>query len=236
MTRAALWLLLVVSIATNLFLVLRAPPAAPPLAPQESGLRSELDRCRSERLSGLERALRRTVLVAPSSPGADLSLPAPPPAPARVTPELQHDALCVIALDHLHRQWEQSHDALFEVVRRDLLDPAKRAETLRRDLDQWAAAMQLTPTQRDQLTTRYQPLRDARLDAAAAAASVSPPDFGAILEAMRGLFSDEDAVVRSMFGGEAVEHLRAAELEKRTAVLAIVSALGNQAWGANLHW
>ncbi len=66
--------------------------------------------------------------------------------------------------------------------------------------------------------------------------SGEPPDYRAVLDEVRALYADEDRLAKEMFGEQAVEKLRFAELEGRTTILALIAALADLPMEHALGW
>jgi len=55
-----------------------------------------------------------------------------------------------------------------------------------------------------------------------------PPDFGKVIGLVREIFRAEDALVESVLGAHGRDEWRASELRSRTAIMAILAALGDR--------
>jgi len=242
-------ILLVASLAGNLALLrgrgaadaLPAGPAAAttPICPPVAELEGQLRQCRGASLALVAAALAgkdpaREKPIALTDAGISRATHAE--AGPLVTPALEREALSNIALQNLRHQWEQQRDSLIGLVKSGIRDPADRADNFKQDLNELAVTLNLDASQQAAFAERTGPLRDARLDAAADQLELPSPDFAKILDAVHGLYADEDGVVRSMYGPDAADLFRATQLEKRTAILALFAMFANQPWDEHLTW
>jgi hypothetical protein len=239
---ALLVLLFAVSLAGNVVLVRRprsaTVPSSPP-PPEESPvaeLRTQLAQCRGANLDLLVASFSGQHEVAARTPAAGNAGRPQPAEPKLVTPAVERDALSSIAIEHLRRSWEQSREPLSEILRREATDPQARAASLKRDVDEVAIALNLDESERSGFIERCSSIRTARLDAVAAEMTLHEPDLNLVFDQIRGLFADEDNLVRSRYGADSADLYRATQLDKRTATLAILATLANQPWDDHIIW
>jgi hypothetical protein len=209
----------------------RAPAHASAPAPVAcDGVRAELSRCRAESWSVVARAVEAGRAASPS---AERPAPAPPGAATR---EQQRRALCDVAEEDLRRKWEGERDDITRSLRRDLRDLDKQQKEAAKDTEKFASEIGLDPAAQKDLLDAYEPLRRARIAAAASAVEADPPDYGAVLDEVQGLYADEDAVVARLYGEDAKQRLRAAETRGRTTIAAIAATLANAPWDDAIVW
>jgi hypothetical protein len=227
------WLLLIASAALNVTLLLRRPAPAPASASAPAPDPSRRDPAPPPPSPSSARPPIAFGAVAPTrAPAA-----APPrPSLAEVGPAEQRDALCEIARDQLRRRWLDERDRITRSLMDSLRDPAGQEADTQKDLERFSSLLDLRPPARDAFADRYRRARTARVDVALAALDRAPPDYGAVLGAARGLFSDEDRLAREFGGDNGAQLIRAAELDSRTTFLALLGAFAGTPWDSSITW
>jgi hypothetical protein len=260
-SRATIYLLLVLlgSIALNVVLLLdRTFSTAPdqeersdaPLADAkvkrrfvDPVCRAKLRRCQQEELDLLVGAIGRG--STPASTRSPASQPVRSTGSSETTPglvrtdvdlELQQSVLCDVAKRKLRRIWRRKQDQIVENVTNILGDRAKQLRDAEQEVNRFAKVLGLNDGQRLGLQRDYEALRGRRISALRAAMMADPPRLDAAFKQARGLFAGEDRLMERLFGSKARAQLRAAQLEKRTVVLALIAALAGKPWDQNIGW
>jgi hypothetical protein len=163
--------------------------------------------------------------------------PTPPSAPtSAVGPTEQQAALCALATEQLRRDWTAKGDALTKSLRKSLADHADQEKGMQREVERFGDGLSLTPADRDRFETHYRPLRKKRIAEALASLEKHPPDWTAVHQAARALYTDQDRLTKELFGSNAVSRLRQSELKSRTAILALASAQAGLDWNKSIEW
>jgi hypothetical protein len=240
-----LLVVLVTSMALNVFLLVRRSRARPAPSDREqsrSGTQVTdccrgLAFCQRQRWALALQALRgRTAARRPPRPPRARPTPAPAPVPAAVGPTEQQAALCAIATEQLRKDWTAKGDSLTASLRRSLADDKDQEQGMRSEVKRFGNALSLSPADRDRLETHYGPLRKRRIADALAALNREPAGWGAVLGAARALWTDQDRLVKELFGSDAVGRIRQAEVRSRTAVMALVAAQAGLDWNQSILW
>lgn len=222
------------------------PPKAPTVAAPGSAAgnrdtcRAELDHCRRENWNVALRAM-----AAANGSASAGALPPPPPgtpppanAPTSKTgPGEQDDALTQMARESLRLQWKAAGGGLVAIVLRDIADPAKQESWERGETQAMVNSANMTGTQRERLERDFAPVRTAYASALRDALSKENPDTAAAFAATKTLFASEDQLMSRVSGDEARDKWRSDVLQHRTAMLAVIAALGDQPWDkSSLTW
>jgi hypothetical protein len=217
-----------------------APPSTPaprrePAAGSSRTCEGRLAACRSGS-SRIEDVLGRLSLAGPSRRTApDAS--ARSPGGATDGPEAQDEVLCHIARRTAQETWFAQRDAITRSLRRSLGNIEEQERNVRDGAARFAAAVGLDPRRASELESRYRPLRLGRVKRIEElVAAKDPPDYPAVLAEARALFGEEDALAQELFGAEASARLRTGELEGRTAIVAILTALSGRVLDEALPW
>lgn len=235
------------SVALNVFLLVswgRARRGAPNHKPRASSSAPRADccqglaHCQRQRWAMALRALggrkaTRPPVSAAKAPSAVAPSTAPIPS---VGPTQQQAALCALATEQLRRDWSAKGDALTRSLRKSLADRADQERGMQRELERFGDALSLTPADRDRLETHYRPLRKKRIAEALASLEKQPPDWTAVHQAARALYTDQDRLTKELFGSKAVSRLRQSELKSRTAILALAAAQAGLNWTTSIQW
>jgi hypothetical protein len=180
--------------------------------------RARLRRCQRRGVDALVRASG-----AASTPEAETS-------GETVDLELQSSVLCDVAKARLKRSWHRRREKIAADVLESLQDSAKQRRDLNKEVKDFASTLGLDGRQRGRLRARYAAARERRIAAISRALGQRPADLEGTLRQVRGLFADEDRIVAALFGADARRQLRAAQLEKRTTLLAIAAAMADKPW------
>jgi hypothetical protein len=205
-------------------------PTAVAAAPACDAVRAELNRCRGDTWSLLARAVE-----AERRSPRTTERPAPAPS-GSATREQQRRTLCDLAEEELRQKWEGQRDDLTRSLRRDLRDQDEQQKQALKDAEKLASEIGVDPAAQQALADAYLPMRRARIAAAADALDADPPDYGAVLDAAQGLYADEDAVVGRLYGEDAKQRVRAAEIRSRTAIVAIAASMAGAPWDDSIVW
>jgi hypothetical protein len=108
-------------------------------------------------------------------------------------------------------------------------DRQKRLDALAKDLGARSSEIARFDRGYDALWTKHGPILQARIHA-------EPPDFAALIDGVRDYWRDEDALVDSVMGAQARDDHRAADMRSRTAIVAILAALGDKPFDDALEW
>jgi hypothetical protein len=226
--RALPWLLLTISLGLNaLWWTRRAPAvvahetARPAPALINGGGASD---ARARRAAGLFGGVSPAVKSAPSPAAAATGTN----AAAAPDDTLVQDVFCTIAEEKLREGWRRDREAILASLRTGLANRAEQDANVERNARELATALDLAPPALDDFSRRYRERRLERVDQARAAVERTPPDFGGLLVAVEGLFSDEDALARDFAGAPGFERVRAQQLEGRAQTLAIAATLADQ--------
>lgn len=235
------------SVALNVFLLVswgraRRGSTTPEPRVSSSAPRADccqgLAHCQRQRWAMALRALGGRKTTRPQARAAQApSAVAPPtgPTPA-VGPTQQQAALCALATEQLRKDWSAKGDALTQSLRKSLADHADQEKGMLREVERFGDALSLTPADRDRLETHYRPLRKKRIAEALASLEKAPPDWTAVHQAARALYTDQDRLIKELFGSKAVSRLRQSELKSRTAILALVAAQAGLDWTTSIEW
>jgi hypothetical protein len=150
--------------------------------------------------------------------------------------ELQQSVLCDIAKRKLRRLWRKKRDQIVKNVTNALGDRTKQRRDLEREVNRFAKVLGLNDGQRLALQREYESLRGQRISALRTALMTDPPRLDAAFQQARDLFAGEDRLMKRLFGSKARGQLRAAQLEKRTVVLALIAALAGKPWDQTIGW
>jgi hypothetical protein len=224
------------------------PPKAPTVAAPGGGVagssgdscRAELDHCRRENWSVALRAMaaaRGADAGAPTAPTPGATPPPPSGPVGKTTAAEQDDALTQMARESLRLQWKAAGGGLVGIVLRDIADPTKQEAWERGETQAMANSANMTGTQRERLERDFAPVRTGYATALRDALSKDVPDTAAAFAATKSLFASEDQLMARVGGDEAREKWRSDVMQHRTAMLAVIAALGDQPWDkSTLAW
>lgn len=154
---------------------------------------------------------------------------------ARMTPELQDDALNFIAREQLREAWLQKREGIEDYFRRSL-SPEARDDWLARNTGRLSDVLELDDAGRAEAAERLKEKISPRFDVVWEALSKAPVDHAALLEQARAMFAEEDAIAFALGGQQARDTLRTASLERRTRTLALLATLAGQPWERAVGW
>jgi hypothetical protein len=143
--------------------------------------------------------------------------------------------LCTLAQKKIREEWTRDRDRLTQSLRRSLADAEGQEREVQENATRQATLLGLEEPERAVFIERYRERRLHRIAEGRMAIEAQPPDYAALLSAVKGLFADEDALAREIAGESGRERLRAAELESRTLVLAIGVSLADLPYSA-VRW
>ncbi len=201
-TTYALGALLVASVGFNVRLYTKAPEKAPAPAhtaePAEAAPRSDgtcerrLAACQQQAWAIAARALGGN--QAPKDDPAPVKAPVPE-VEAGVDAsgaEAQASTLCATAENALREQWQRDGFFIAANLKQSFNNPDEQEQNLNRTLADMRDVAGLDPQQAASLEAAYRDKRAAAVASARAAFDKDPPDMGAVVDAARSAFSDED--------------------------------------------
>jgi len=150
--------------------------------------------------------------------------------------ELQQSVLCDLAKRKVRQRWKGKREKIAANLLEELKDPAKQRKDAEKEVAQFAATLGLSEGQKGELMRRYGAERAQRIQMARAALERKSGRYQALLKEVRLLFAGEDRLVKEIAGAAAREQLRAAQLEERTLILAILAAMADQPWEQAVSW
>jgi hypothetical protein len=154
----------------------------------------------------------------------------------RVGPEEERHELCEVAQQSIRERWRSERATFTEGILQDLSNPEKRRTHFEKDAAELSDALGLSSGDRDRFIEEYRPLREAHAQAIQDALTRFPTEYGPVASAVKALISDEDRLAVEYGGEEGLLRVRASQLESRTSVLAILTALAGQPWDDNIVW
>lgn len=237
---------LFLSVGLNAYLLLRPPAVSGPQtcpaaklarapgtrgAPPEDGCQARLRRCRQEEVSQLVKIIR-----AGGGVRQGVGSQRGKPGAAAVDSELQQSVLCDITRRHQRERWFRKRHGIARSLVPSLKDRPKQQRELERDVKRFAGVLGWSEDQQVRFQQSYEQVRRERVTSALAALKRKPVAFGELLVQLRGLYSDEDRLVRELFGQQAADQLRASQLEKRTLIVALAAAMARVPWDHSISW
>ncbi|RLB46798.1 MAG: hypothetical protein DRJ42_26835 [Deltaproteobacteria bacterium] len=153
-----------------------------------------------------------------------------------VDADFQDDVLETIALGQLRDAWEEQQDATIASILGTVSNEEEGAAARERDLARAYTLLQVPGDQREAFEAGYGNVWQTHVDEVREALEQSPPDAGVALVAVRALFRDQDAYVADHLGDDARRHLRLAQAEHRTTVLALMATFAGQPWDERITW
>jgi hypothetical protein len=119
----------------------------------------------------------------------------------------------------LRADWTQNREKNTELLRQGLGNREFQDGELKHAAARLTATLGLTALDADSFTKRYREKRLKRVEEARQALAHNPPDYAGLAVALRGLYSDEDALAKKFGGDAGVEKVRTAEMEQRLGFL-----------------
>jgi hypothetical protein len=208
-------------------------PEAPP--PGASLCEKKLESCEKR---GWELALK---VMASERPKRDASAPVPaaattPAKPGDSSRAAQASALCSRAQATLRETWQRDRDAIGLGLAASVADPALLDKSIGEGLDAMRQTLKLGAREAEDLERAYREKRVARASEVQKALEQEPKQWGKMVDAARGLYADEDALVARYAGSEGRDTWRAKQLESRTVLLALFASLADQEWDDSIRW
>jgi hypothetical protein len=202
-------------------------------APRDDRCQSELARCKSQAVAlalGALDAQRGAPSEprAPDEPAGDV--------PRVIGPAEQRAALCARAEANLKEEWLRGRDVLVPALKHSLDDPAEQDRNVRQTLDEMKSTLSLDDRAMASLERDYGDKRRALVADAARSLESDPPDVGSMLGQARKLFAEEDRMIGAAGGDEAARRWRAAQVEKRTTLMALLATLAGKEWDESVAW
>jgi len=241
---------LVLSLFLNVYMIFRPPPqlkiSSPKederqpkievqagqmkvYTPAEGDCAAKLKRCRQAEITEIVKVIQAG---ASAGSGARKGLR----AEASVGAELQQSVLCDITRRKQHRRWFDKRNKIAESLVPNLLDHDKQQRDLEKDVKEFSRVLGWSEAQGARFQRRYEQARRKRLASIVKALQREPRAFDAVLSQVKGLYGDEDRLVRELFGDKARQQLRAARLENRTVIMAIAAAMAKVPWDHSISW
>ncbi len=186
------------------------------------------------RTAHLTRAQLTALHKPPENPVDEDPAIAAPPARADFT--AQQQMLCTLGLESLRRHWGQGKEVIHANLTRDLASTEAQTSDLDRALKTFGTALNLSGRELGQLEKRYVGLRSKRVGAALTALDADPPDYLAAFDEALDLYQDTDLLVENLYGTQAVDKVRGADLRRRTMVLAVLASLADVEWDRSIEW
>jgi hypothetical protein len=163
------------------------------------------------------------------------SAPAPTAAPAVAAgPAAQADALCGWAKKNARDTWQRDKDKILFGLGLSLADRDEQEREVLRDAGKMREVAGLDPHAAAEVEGAYRDKRLARIGEAQMA--LQRQDYGGLLDATHGLFSDEDAILTQVGGPAARDAWRADQTEARTVLLALMASLSDKDWEDSIRW
>jgi hypothetical protein len=243
LTTWALGALLVASVGLNVrqytHKAAPAPHPAPSASASETAPRSD-DTC-ERRLAACQRQSWEIAARAMNhDPPKDDPAPVQaPPMEAGVDasgPEAQASALCAKAENALRDEWRRNGFFIAMNLKRSFNDPDEQERNLSQTLDAMKDVAGLDQQEAASLEAAYRDKRAAAVASARDAFDKDPPDMGAVVDAAKSVFSDEDALLGRIAGDSGRDAWRAHELENRTTLLALFASLSGKDWDDSIRW
>jgi hypothetical protein len=192
----------------------------------------QLAACREESWNVVAKSISADVAGQRTKPraGETAADPAPPTTPAD-----QHRVLCDIAEQQAREHWVKNRTSILASAK-DIGKPEWIRSERKKELDGIESLFGANPAERqrfdrgyDTLWAKYGALLRGQLDR-------EPLDLGPVMDTVRAIFRDEDALVESVLGAHARDEYRAAEMRSRTAIVAILAALADRPFDDTLAW
>jgi hypothetical protein len=147
----------------------------------------------------------------------------------------QKRTLCDVAEQQAREHWVRNRASILASVRTVGTPDWIRGER-KKELDGIEKVFGTRPSERavfdrgyDALWAKYGASLRAELDR-------EPIDFTKVIAIVRDVFQAEDALVESTLGAHARDEWRASEMRSRTAIMAILAALGERPFDDALTW
>ena len=188
----------------------------------------KLRSCRQAEVSEIIKVIQAGAVSSPGSKGLRTE--------ARIGTELQQSVLCDVARRKQRRRWYNKRQRIAESLVPNLEDQKKQQRDLNKDVDQFARVLGWSEAQKARFQQRYGQARQQRLASVLGALKQSPVAYDKVFAQVRGLYADEDRLVRELYGDRARQQLRAARLENRTVIMAIAAAMANMPWDHSMSW
>jgi len=153
-----------------------------------------------------------------------------------VDAETQDAMLCEIARRTARERWLDQREKITASLITSLKDLKEQERNVRTDAKKFASILGLSDNERIGLEKQYREIRLERMQRVLDAIQQEPPDYQIVFQQARGLFSDEDNLLENLFGPQARDRIRTAELEGRTAILAIIASFAGMSWEQVVGW
>ncbi|MBW2465479.1 MAG: hypothetical protein JRH11_27780 [Deltaproteobacteria bacterium] len=158
------------------------------------------------------------------------------PGSHEVDADFQDDVLETIALGQLRDAWEEQEEETIASILETVSDEEQGAATRERDLARAYTLLQVPDEQREAFEAGWGNVWQTHVDEVRQALEQSPADAGGALVAVKALFRDQDSYVAEHLGDDARRHLRLAQAEHRTTVLALMATFAGEPWDERITW
>jgi hypothetical protein len=225
-------LLLLASCGLNVYLYVHlrreraaAAAGAAARAPKERAA----ERCDAERrgpLAGLIRELGDRAATAPR----------PLPRPERAWPDggtgddLARRTLCDIGREQARQRWEPWKEDVAHLMRWYLSDPGVQERKTVEKTAEFQKLLGLSSQEGHQLLGDYSGVRRERVSEVQRLIDQDPPDWGGVFDQLKGLQTDEDALVLKRFGADRARTLAEALREERLLLLSVMATYAGRPW------
>lgn len=191
------------------------------------------ERCEAERrtpLAGLIRELGDRAAAAPR--------PLPRLERARgdggVGSDLAPRTLCDIGREQARQRWEPWKEDVAHLMRWYLADPGIQERKTVEKTAEIQKLLGLTSQEGHQLLGDYAGVRRERVGEVRRLMDQDPADWGGVFDQLKGLQSDEDALVLKRFGAERSRKLAEALREERLLLLSVMATYADRPWEDSL--
>ncbi len=203
-----------------------APPAADPGACER-----RLEACEQKAWGQLRKAIAADHPQQPAAPAPPVGTERPKSGPAE-----QEAALCAKAEAALRLVWRLDRDRIAGELTKSLGDPNEQARNVSAESDRMRVVAGLDDREAAAVASAYREQRLARAAEAKVALGRDPPDYNAVLDSARELYTQEDAILARVAGPAAQEAWRGDQLEGRTVLMAIAAAMADKPWDSSIRW
>jgi hypothetical protein len=236
LSRWLLALLLLASCGLNVYLYLhlrRERAAAAAAAAARARQDRAVDRCEAERrtpLAGLIRELGDRAAAAPR-PMPRIERPRPD---GGVDEDVARRTLCDIGREQARQRWEPWKEDVLHLMRWYMSDPGTQERKTVEKTAEIQKLLGLTSQEGHQLLGDYAGVRRERVAEVRRLIDQEPADWGGVFDQLKGLQSDEDALVRKRFGAERAQKLSESLQEERLLLLSVMATYAGKPWEDSL--
>jgi hypothetical protein len=217
-----------------------APPPAPTASPPNASAPAttcavELVRCREESWNVVAKSIASDLDDRARVHRSGAARPAVADPAETTGPADQKRVLCDVAEQQAREHWASQRANIHASVR-DVGKP----EWIKSETTKYLAKLEkdlgTTKSEHDRLERAYVTLWAKHGPILQRLVTVDPVDDLALLESVKAYWRDEDAMVENVMGSAGLAEYRAAEMRSRTAIAAILAALGDRPFDDALAW